>query len=87
MSSSKTFKKSSAGKKRVKVEEVEEVETVDRRGKIRLTMRPVKHDQPAYKQPSPNKKSSIRKSTSPVPGGSGHHFQKPRMSKVCKISF
>ena len=85
MSSSKKLKKSGS-RKRVKVEEVEEVMKVDRRGRMKLTMQPVKKDLPTLKTPLPHKvKLTARKTLSPKAGGSKHSFTKPRLSKVCDV--
>jgi hypothetical protein len=85
MSSAKSSKKSAVGKKRAKVEEVEEVETLDRRGRSRLTMRPVKRNQPVKKHiPAPNRKLA-RNSSSPVERKSNNDYPKSRASKVCYL--
>ena len=63
--------------------EVEEVVTLDRRGRTKIIMQPVKHEQPIRKTPSPYKKPSARKSLSPKAGGSKQSIPKPRLSKVC----
>jgi hypothetical protein len=87
MSSSKKLK-TSGSKRRVKVEEVEEVVTMDRRGRTKIIMQPVKHKQPTHKTPSPYKKLSARKSLSPKAGWSKQSIPKPRLSKVCNaVSF
>jgi hypothetical protein len=66
------------------VQELEEVETVDRRGKARIKMQPVQQDPPApMKTPPRNQKRARWKSPSPVPSGSKHHFRRPKTSKVC----
>jgi hypothetical protein len=72
------------GKKRVKVQEVEEVETRDRRGKVKVTLRPVKKTQPPPKQPSPNNPASQKhvRHNSPSPSGSNPRSRKPKTSKV-----
>ena len=80
---SNSRKSKSGNKKRVKVEEVEEVETVDRRGRIRLTLQPVKHDQLTRKKTATNKKPVTRKSLSPVACGSSDPVKKSSGSKVC----
>jgi hypothetical protein len=82
MSSSKKLK-TSGSKRRVTVEEVEEVVTLDRRGRTKIIMQPVKHEQPICKTPSPYKKPSTKKSLSPKVGGSKQSIPKPRLSKVC----
>ena len=65
------------------VEEVEEVQTVDRRGNVRVHMKPVRKDPPLPKQtPPPSQKRARWKSLSPEPSGSGHYFSKPKTSKV-----
>jgi hypothetical protein len=86
MSSAKSSKKSTVGKKRAKVEEeVEEVETLDRRGRSRLTMRPVKRNQPVKKPiPAPNRKLAGN-SSSPVERKSNNDYPKFRVSKVCYL--
>jgi hypothetical protein len=82
MSSSKKLK-TTGSKRRVKVEEVEEVVTLDRRGRTKIMMQPVKHEQPTRKTPSPYKKPSARKSLSLKAGASKQSIPKPRSSKVC----
>jgi hypothetical protein len=78
---SKSRSNRSIGKKRVKVVEVEEVETVDRRGNIRTTMQKVKQNRPTHKQSHLENKSPT--TGSPVVHGSMHQFEKLRASKVC----
>src|ERR1019366_1092379 len=71
-------------KGRPRVQEVEEVQKVDRRGNIRVSMRPVRKDPPAPKKTPPrNQKRARWKSPSPVASGSNHNFQRLRISKVC----
>jgi hypothetical protein len=82
MSSSKKLK-TSGSKRKVRVEEVEEVVTVDRRGRTKIIMQAIKQEQPNRKTPSPYKKPTTRKSLSPKAGGSKHSIPKPRLSKVC----
>ena len=68
------------------VQEVEEIQTVDRRGNIKYRMQAVQQDQPAPKQTLPhNQKQARLKSPSPVASGSKHHFQKHKTSKVCTM--
>jgi hypothetical protein len=65
-----------AKKGKARVQEVEEVQTVDRRGNVRFKMRPVQHAPvalPASKHtPSRNNKQTRLKSPSPVASGSRH---------------
>ena len=70
-------------KRGVFVEEVEEVQKVDRRGNVRLRMQPVRKDPPSPKQMQPQSQKRARwKSPSPEASGSNHYFQKSKTSKV-----
>ena len=86
MSSSKRINK--LGEKREPiVQEMEEVKIVDRRGRVRIGMRPVKQDQPSKQQsvkqmPLANHKQSQQKSPSSMASRFTHPFQKSRVSKV-----
>jgi translation initiation factor 2 alpha subunit (eIF-2alpha) len=71
-------------KRRVVVQEVEEVQKVDRRGHIKVSLRRVRKDPPAPIQTPPrNLKRARWKSPSPVASGSDHIFQRQKASKVC----
>jgi hypothetical protein len=83
MSNTKRIEKT-ARKRRVIVQEVEEVQKVDRRGNVKVNLRPVRKDPPAPKQSPPHNQKRVRwKSPSPVASGSDHYFQRHRTSKVC----
>ena len=71
------------GKRRALVEELEEVQKVDRRGNVRLRMQPMRKDPPLPKRMLPQSQKRARwKSPSPEASGSNDYFQKPKTSKV-----
>jgi hypothetical protein len=85
MSNTRRFNEK-ARKRRVTVEEVEEVVVVDRRGKVRAGLRRIPQDAPLPKTPSSNTRKKPRwKSPSPVAGGSKQHTKLSRTSKVCAM--
>jgi hypothetical protein len=87
MSNPKRFSKT-VRKARHRVQEMEEVETVDRRGKVRVKMQPVKQKSPATKgtptrgpkRPRWNSPSPMK---SPLASESVHPIQKLKATKVC----
>jgi hypothetical protein len=73
-------------KRRAKVQEVEDVEVVDRRGNIKPGFRDVPREVKSTKSPKDplanSRKRPRQKSPSPVAGGSTDHTWHPRKSKV-----
>jgi hypothetical protein len=62
---------------------MEEVETIDRRGKVKYKMQPVRDDSPVPKRTPPrNQKHPRMKSPSPVASGSHVPLQRLKQSKV-----
>jgi hypothetical protein len=81
MSSSKKVNKS--GKSKVNVVEVECVDKLDRKGRTRVVMVPVKHNRPPKQEtPVDDRKLKMRKSPSPVACGSDHGVKRSKISKV-----
>jgi hypothetical protein len=77
-------KQKTVRKRKVIVQEVEEVQKVDRRGNSKVSLRPVRKNPAVPKQiPPHNQKRARLKSPSPVASGSDHYFQRQKPSKVC----
>jgi hypothetical protein len=70
-------------KRRARVEEVEDIEVVDRRGKVKSSLKPVKKGAPLPRENvSGSRKKPRHKSPSPVACGSPNYTRPQRISKV-----
>jgi hypothetical protein len=83
MSNTQRFNERGKRKRALTVEELEEVEIVDRRGNVRVDFQPVKQ-QPTSNPPTPRRqpKRPYQKSLSPTAAGSHQSPRKPRTTKV-----
>jgi hypothetical protein len=76
-----------SGRKKEKVQDTEQVEIVDRRGRKRVVLRPVTVKKIQHATPPSDRKFTTRKPSSPIAGGSNAKFTKPSTKpKASKVS-